>query len=275
MSDSNAATPFSVRLQNAVADTGAPVCVGLDPDLNRLPPSLVGTEAERLTAFCLAITESTRSLAAAYKPNLAFFEALGPDGADVLATVCDAVRATGRLLVLDGKRGDIGNTGQRYASTQYDRLGADAATVAPYMGADSLAPFLAHAGRCAFVLVATSNPGAADLQHLSVDEEPLYRHVARLAADTAVPLAGEAGFVVGATRPELLADLRERHPEVPFLVPGIGAQGGSAADVLAANADGPILINASRSILYASSGADFAGAAAEAAHRLRDELRGA
>ena len=134
MSDSNAATPFSVRLQNAVADTGAPVCVGLDPDLDRLPPSLVGTEAERVTAFCLAITESTRSLAAAYKPNLAFFEALGPDGADVLATVCDAVRATGRLLVLDGKRGDIGNTGQRYASAQYDRLGADAATVGPWGG---------------------------------------------------------------------------------------------------------------------------------------------
>lgn len=273
MSDSNAATPFSVRLQKAVADTGAPVCVGLDPDPDRLPLCLVGTEAERVEAFCLAITESTGSVAAAYKPNLAFFEALGSEGADVLATVCDAVRATGRLLVLDGKRGDIGNTGRKYAAAQYDRLGADAATVAPYMGGDSLVPFLDHPGRCAFVLVATSNPGALYLQHMQVDGEPLYVHTARLAARAAEDLPGEAGFVVGATRPEILAGLRERHPDVPFLVPGVGAQGGSAADVLAANASGPILVNASRSILYASPGDDFAEAAAKAARRLRDELR--
>ena len=272
MPDLNAPTPFSVRLADAVADTGAPLCVGLDPDPDRLPPRFADSGADGAADFCIAITESTSHVAAAYKPNLAFFEAYGPDGWRALAAVCDAVRQSGRLLVLDGKRGDIGNTGRKYAAALYDRLGGDASTVAPYMGADSVAPFLEHAGRCAFVLVATSNPGAADLQHLDVDGLPLYRHAARLAVDAADGLPGEAGFVVGATRPELLADLREAHPDVPFLVPGVGAQGGSAAETLAANASGPILVNSSRGILYASSGDDYAEAAREAAEQLAGTL---
>lgn len=271
MTDSPA-HPFSVRLGEAVALTGAPLCVGLDPDPDQLPPSLVGTEAERVESFCVAITESTTSFAAAFKPNLAFFEALGADGWRALERVCDAVRNSGRLLVLDGKRGDIGNTGRRYAASQFDHLGGDAATVAPYMGADSLRPFLEHPGRCAFVLVATSNPGALDLQHRPSDGMPLYRSVADLAASTADDTPGEVGFVVGATRPELLAELREAHPAVPFLVPGVGAQGGSASETIAANAGGPILVNSSRSILYASSGSNFAQAAAEAAERLAENL---
>ncbi|WP_412063166.1 orotidine-5'-phosphate decarboxylase [Rubrivirga sp. IMCC45206] len=262
---------FSTRLAAAVAEAGAPLCVGLDPDPNRMPASF-GASAGDAAQFCIAITESTAGVAAAFKPNLAFFEAYGPDGWDALAEVCDAVRKTGRLLILDGKRGDIGNTGRRYAASLYDALGGDAATVAPYMGTDSVAPFLEHPGRCAFVLVATSNPGGADLQALSVDGAPLYRHVARLASEAAAGLPGEAGFVVGATRPALLAALREAHPEVPFLVPGVGAQGGSAADTLEANAGGPILVNSSRGILYASSGADYATAAREAAERLADSL---
>ena len=221
----------------------------------------------------MSITDSTAELAAAYKPNLAFFEAYGPDGWDALAEVCDAVRQTGRLLVLDGKRGDIGNTGRKYAEAQYLRLGGDAATVAPYMGADSVTPFLEHAGRCAFVLVATSNPGGADLQQLSADGEPVYEHAARLAARAAADLPGETGFVVGATRPELLACLRRSHPDVPILVPGVGAQGGSAEETMRANAGGPILVNSSRGILYASSGEDWREAAAGAAERLNHQLR--
>ncbi len=272
MPDLNAPPPFSVRLRAAVAEAGAPLCVGLDPDPDRLPPAFAGRGAEGAAAFCVAITDSTQCVAAAFKPNLAFFEAYGPDGWDALATVCEAVRRSRRLLVLDGKRGDIGNTGRRYAAALYDRLGGDAATVAPYMGADSVAPFLEHAGRCAFVLVATSNPGAADLQHLGVDGEPLYHAAARLATDAARRLPGEAGFVVGATRPQLLADLREAHPEVPFLVPGVGAQGGSVEDTLRANAGGPILVSSSRGILYASSGEDFAEAARDAAERLAASL---
>ncbi|WP_420453923.1 orotidine-5'-phosphate decarboxylase [Rubrivirga sp.] len=270
MPDSNALAPFSVRLADAIAATGAPLCVGLDPDPDRMPPSLSGPEG--VIEFCVAIAESTSPMAAAFKPNLAFFEAL-PDGWALLEVVCEAVRETGRLLVLDGKRGDIGNTGRRYAAALYDRLGGDAATVAPYMGADSIAPFVEHAGRCAFVLVATSNPGAADLQHLDVDGRPLYRRVADLAAEVGAERAGDVGFVVGATRPALLEDLREAHPDVPFLVPGVGAQGGSVGEVLAANAGGPLLVNASRSILYASAGPDYARAAGEAAERLAETLR--
>ncbi len=272
MSDAYAHPLFSVRLADAVAEVGAPLCVGLDPDPDRMPGSLPAGP-EGVLAFCVAITESVSPLAAAFKPNLAFFEAL-PDGAALLDAVCDAVCQTGRLLVLDGKRGDIGHTGRRYATALYDRLGGDAATVAPYMGADSVAPFVEHAGRCAFVLVATSNPGAADLQHLDAGGRPLYRRVADLAADVGAANAGEVGFVVGATRPALLGDLREAHPDVPFLVPGVGAQGGSVADVLEANAGGPLLVNASRSVLYASSGPDFARAAADAAERLAAELAG-
>ena len=268
-------TGFSARLAAAVAEAGAPVCVGLDPDPDRLPaPFASRPDAASAAEFCIAITESCAPVAAAFKPNLAFFEAYASDGWRALEQVCRAVRQSGRLLVLDGKRGDIGNTGRRYAASQFDRLGADAATVAPYMGADSVSPFLEHAGRCAFVLVATSNPGAADLQHQTVHREPLYRETARLAVRAASGRPGEAGFVVGATRPEVLAELRAAHPEVPFLVPGVGAQGGSASDVLDCNNGGPILVNASRSVLYASAGADYAQAAADAAARLAASLAG-
>ena len=212
---------FAARLEAAVRDAGAPLCVGLDPDPERLPRPFAGRRgsAEAAREFCVAITESTREHAVAFKPNLAFFEAL-PGGWNALVAVCEAVRQSGRILVLDGKRGDIGNTGRRYAAALYDRLGGDAATVAPYMGGDSLAPFLEHAGRCAFVLVATSNPGAADLQALEVGGGPLYRRVARLAVEAGEGQPGEVGFVVGATRPALLADLRAEHPDVPLLVPG-------------------------------------------------------
>lgn len=267
-------TLFAARLGAAVASAGSPLCVGLDPDPDRFPSPFASSRGNARAAieFCVALTESTASVAAAFKPNLAFFEAYGPAGWDALAAVCDAVHQSGRLLVLDGKRGDIGNTGRRYATALYDRLGGDAATVAPYMGGDSIAPFLEHEGRCAFVLVATSNPGAADLQHLGIDGVPLYRSVAHLALETGQDLPGEVGFVVGATRPQMLADLRAAYPGVPFLVPGVGAQGGKPADVIDANAGGPLLVNASRSVLYASSGADFAEAAAEAAAEMADAL---
>ena len=267
--------PFADRLNAAVAEVGAPLCVGLDPDPDRLPSAFAEGGADGAASFCEAVVEATAPHAAAFKPNLAFFEAYGPDGWDALSAVCAAVRRAGRLLVLDGKRGDIGNTGRRYAAALYGGLGADATTVAPYMGADSVAPFLEHLGRCAFVLVATSNPGGADLQALDVGGEPLYRRVARLAVDAAPAdgSGGAAGFVVGATRPALVAGLREEHPGVPFLVPGVGAQGGAASSVLDANAGGPLLVNSSRAILYASRGPDFAEAAADAAADLAGRLR--
>lgn len=258
---------FRDRLASAAEAAGSVLCVGLDPDPDRLPPGVAVAD------FCVAVVRATAPAAAAFKPNLAFFEALGREGADALDAACAAVRDAGRLLVLDGKRGDIGSTGARYAHALYDTLGGDAATVAPYMGADSLAPFLAHAGHCAFVLVATSNPGGADVQDLPLaGGGTVADAVARLAVETARGRPGEVGFVAGATRPERLAALRAAHPDVPLLVPGVGAQGGSAREVMAANASGPILVNASRSVLYASRGADFASAAADAARTLASDL---
>jgi orotidine-5'-phosphate decarboxylase len=256
---------FRDRLAAAVADAGSPLCVGLDP----YPVA----DAD-LLSFCLAITEATAPYAAAFKPNLAFFEVHGAAGWTALAGVCAAVRATGRILVLDAKRGDIGSTADRYAEALFDDLGADAVTVAPYMGRDSVSPFLQRASRCAFVLAATSNPGASDLQALRVDGEPLYRHAARMAVAAGADAPGSVGLVVGGTRPAILGELREEFHEVPFLVPGIGAQGGDVAAVLAANAGGPLLVNASRSIMYASTGPDFATAAGEAAARLAVQLAG-
>lgn len=275
-------TPFSDRLAEAVRASGAPLCVGLDPDPDRMPAPFASDASTQAgatgaAAFCMEIVEATAERAAAFKPNLAFFEAYGPDGWDALDTVCDAVRASGRLLVLDGKRGDIGNTGRRYATALYDHLGGDASTVAPYMGTDSVAPFLEHEGRCAFVLVATSNPGGADLQALVArgprgEDKSLWRHTADMAIRAGDGLPGEVGFVAGATRPGLLAEIREAYPDAPLLVPGVGAQGGSAADVLLANARGPLLVNSSRGILYASGGDDFAKAARDAAARLVETL---
>jgi len=259
---------FLTRLSAAQARAGSVLCVGLDPDPDRLPEPLRDRPAmEAVRDFCLAITEATAEAACAFKPNLAFFEALGPDGWDVLTDVLAAVPDT-HLVVLDGKRGDIGTTATCYAEALFDRLDADACTVAPYMGRDAVVPFLQRPGRCAFVLALTSNPSAADLQLLEVGGEPLYRRVARVAVEAGVDQPGTAGLVVGATRPEQLSELRQAHPGTPFLVPGVGAQGGSADEVMEANAGGPILVNASRSVLYASPGRDFAEAAGQEAARL-------
>ena len=259
---------FLERLAAAQARSGSALCVGLDPDPARLPDRLRDRPLlDAVGLFCNAITEATAASACAFKPNLAFFEALGADGWRVLQDVLAALPET-HLVVLDGKRGDIGTTAQRYAEALYDRLGADACTVAPYMGRDAIQPFLQRPGRCAFVLGLTSNPSASDLQLLEVGGEPLYRRVARMAVEAGEAQPGTVGLVVGATRPDRLAVLREAHPTTPFLVPGVGAQGGAAEDVLAANGGGPVLVNASRSILYASSGRDFASAAAREATRL-------
>ena len=237
-----------------------------------MPPHLLSGPLEASAqAFCSAITESTAPYAAAFKPNLAFFEALGPRGWHVLKRVIEEIPQD-RLVILDAKRGDIGNTAARYAHALYDELGGDAVTVAPYMGTDAITPFLQHDDRCAFVLAATSNTSASELQHLDVGGEPLYRRVARLAVEASEDLPGTTGLVVGATRPELIAELRAAHSDTPFLVPGVGAQGGTAEAVLAANAGGPLLVNASRSVLYASDGEDFADAAAREAHRLAQQL---
>ena len=267
---------FRDRLRQIQSEKETAVCVGLDPDPERLPAPLrdgrLLTDAVR--EFCATIVEAAAPYACAFKPNFAFFEALGPAGHTVLDQVTTAI-PDDCLLVGDAKRGDIGHSARFYAQSIYEGLGFDACTVSPYLGRDSLVPFLEYEGRCTFVLARTSNDGAADLQEAcTCDGTPLYRHVARRVDAWSAEADGTAGLVVGATAPGALAELRADAPARPFLVPGVDEQGGDPAAVMdaAATDAGPVLVNSSRSILYASDGPDYADAAAEAARTLRDAL---
>jgi orotidine-5'-phosphate decarboxylase len=240
------------------------LCVGLDPHPDELPAH-VSCDREGVGRFLGAVIEATSAYAVAYKPNCAFYESLGPWGWEILESL-RAVIPTDKLLILDGKRGDVGHTAARYAHAAFHRVGADAVTLSPFLGADSLEPFVSREDKGAFLLCHTSNPGAPQWQGLEIDGEPLYLRVARWAPT----VSGHAnvGLVAGATRPEALKKIREAAPTLPLLVPGVGAQKGDlAATVLAAHG-GPYFINASRSILGASKGKDFADAAAEAAAQL-------
>jgi len=254
------ATPFAARLDEHAERLGSLVCVGLDPH----PGSFDG----RADDFCRRVIDATLDAVLAFKPNSAFFEAAGTDGLAQLATV---VRHVGgeRIVILDAKRGDIGSTAAAYARAAFHVIGADAVTVNPYLGGDAVAPFLTDAARGAFVLCRTSNPGGSDFQLLPVDGAPLYVHVARRAL--AWDQSGNVGLVVGATTPEALAVVRETAPELPLLVPGVGAQGGDLEAALRAGLDRRgrgLVINSSRGILYASDPRD-------AALRLRDAVNDA
>jgi len=261
---------FAERLARAQQTSGSLVCVGLDPDPAKLPEDLDG--AQPLYAFNRRIVDATADIAAAYKPQIAFYSALGAEAELVASIGYIRERAPAALVILDAKRGDIGNTAEAYAREAFDRYGADAVTVNPYMGEDSVRPFLARPDRAAILLCRTSNPGAEDFQDLLVDGLPLYRRVAQRAA-AHWNTHGNLMLVVGATYPREMADLRKAHPEVPFLVPGIGAQGGDLDAILAAGLDAHgagLLINSSRNIIYAGGGA--AGAIREAAADLRTAI---
>lgn len=267
---------FSDRLRRIQSQKDTVVCVGLDPDPARLPLPLRDGRllSDAVREFCATIVEATAPFACAFKPNFAFFEALGPAGHTVLDQVTAAI-PDDCLLVGDAKRGDIGHSAEFYAKSIYENFGFDACTVSPYLGRDSILPFLEYEGRCAFVLARTSNDGAGDLQEAcTCSGTPLYRHVAQRVAAWSADAEGTAGLVAGATAPSALAELRADCPTLPFLIPGVGAQGGDPSAVVdaAQTDDGPILVNSSRSILYASEEADYADAAAEAARTLRDTL---
>jgi orotidine-5'-phosphate decarboxylase len=258
---------FMERLSRAQRTSGGLVCVGLDPDPAKLPNDLAGTAP--LYAFNRRIVDATAGVAAAYKPQIAFYSALGAEEQLLQSIRYIRERAPDALVILDAKRSDIGNTAEAYAREAFDRYGADAVTVNPYMGEDSVRPFLARPDRGAILLCRTSNPGAKDFQDLLIDGLPLYRRVAERAAghwNTHRNLM----LVVGATYPREMADLRRAHPDVPFLVPGIGAQGGDLEATLAAGLDGNgagLLINSSRGIIYAGGGsADAIGEAAAELH---------
>jgi orotidine-5'-phosphate decarboxylase len=253
------------------------LCVGLDPDLARIPKSLGQGEAA-VFEFCKAIVDATAPEVCAFKPQIAHFAALRAEAAleDLIRHI--HTRHPGIPVILDAKRGDIGSTAERYAIEAFERYGADAVTVNPYMGFDSIEPWLAWPGRGVILLCRTSNPGGSDLQSLDVGGgEALYERVARLDAGP-WNTNGQLGLVLGATFPEELARVRRIAPDLPMLVPGIGAQGGDVEATVAAGLDRQgwgMIINSSRAILYAGDGEDFARQASEAARATRQTIRSA
>ena len=253
--------------------TDSMLCVGLDPDPARMPAALAG-RPDAVFRFCRDIVDATAASVCAFKPQIAYFSAARAE--DQLEALIAHIHAAhpGIPVILDAKRGDIGATAEQYAREAFERYAADALTVNPYMGADSIEPYLQWADRGVILLCRTSNPGGGDLQDLPVGDEKLYERVARLAAGP-WNRNGSLGLVVGATVPHELARVRELAPGLPLLVPGIGAQGGDIAATLAAGrtADGTgLMINSSRAVLYAGKGEDFAEAAREAARGTRDAI---
>jgi orotidine-5'-phosphate decarboxylase len=252
------------------------LCVGLDPDVSKMPTPL--DRADRaIERFCIDIVDATADLVCAFKPQVAYFAAHRAEQA--LEHVCRHIREQypDVMVILDAKRGDIGPTAEQYAREAFDRYGAHAVTVNPYLGTDSLEPFLRQEGHGVFVLCRTSNPGSGDFQSLVADGDPLYVHVARR-ANTRWRHLGDCGLVVGATYPEELGHVRAIVGDLPLLVPGVGAQGADVAATVAAGADAEgygMVINSSRAILYASAGDDFAEAARSVALATRDEIRAA
>jgi orotidine-5'-phosphate decarboxylase len=255
------------------------LCVGLDPDPAKFPSRYKG-DASKIFDFCAAIVDATADLVISFKPQIAYFAAHRAE--DQLEKLIRHMRSVAPKVpvVLDAKRGDIGNTAEQYAIEAFERFGADAVTLSPFMGFDSVTPYLKHHGKGAFLLCRTSNPGGDDFQNqrlLSVDGQPtLYEHIARLAQGP-WNLNGQLGLVVGATYPAEIERVREVAPKLPLLIPGVGAQGGDAlATVKAGWRDGaPIIVNSSRAILYASADDDFAAAARREAIRTRDLLQAA
>ena len=222
-------------------------------------------------SFNKAIIDATREYCVAYKPNLAFYEMMGPAGWEILAETVSYI-GSDHFTIADAKRGDIGNTSGYYAKTFFDTYGFDSVTVAPYMGRDSVEPFLNQPGKWAIVLALTSNAGAFDFETLQVDGSPVYEHVLQKTASWGTP--ENTMFVVGATRAEMLGAVRAIVPSHFLLVPGVGAQGGSLEEVMrhGMNDEVGLLINASRSILYASSGTDFEQAAAKEARSMQQVM---
>ena len=270
---------FLDKLAAAQQKNGSLLCVGLDPEPAKFPGQFKG-DASRIFDFCARIVDATADLVIAFKPQIAYFAAHRAEAQ--LEQLMEHMRRNAPHVptILDAKRGDIGSTAEQYALEAFERYGADAVTLSPFMGFDSVAPYLKHEGKGAFLLCRTSNPGGSDLQGqrlADVDGQPfLYEHVARLAQGP-WNLNGQLGLVVGATYPAEIERVRALAPTVPLLIPGVGAQGGDAVATVRAGwrADAPIIVNSSRAIIYASSGEDFAEAAKAAARTTRDTLEAA
>jgi orotidine-5'-phosphate decarboxylase len=262
---------FQSKLDQATQQNNSLLCVGLDTDPTKLPAS-VRHQTDPVLYFNQQIIDATADLACCYKPNFAFYGALGASGWQTLKATIQHVPAHIPVLV-DAKVGDIGNTATQYARMFFEELGADALTVTPYMGEDCVKPFLAYEDHTTFLVCLTSNKGAEDFEKQTMGERPLYEHVIAKAQEWTT--AGNCGLVIGATQPEYFAHVRSLAPAMPLLIPGVGAQGGSAEEAVKNGQDqrgAGVLINSSRGIIFASDGEDFAAAARAAALELRDEM---
>ena len=275
---------FLEQLQDAERQNGSLLCVGLDPEPRKFPASMKG-DASKIYDFCAQIVDATADLAISFKPQIAYFAAHRAE--DQLEKLMAHMRRTAPHVpvILDAKRGDIGATAEQYAIEAFERYGADAVTLSPFMGFDSVQPYLKHHGKGAFLLCRTSNPGGDDLQNqrlASVEGQPLlYEHIAKLAQGP-WNVNGQLGLVVGATYPVEIERVRSLAPTLPLLIPGVGAQGGDAVATIKAGyrqsngaTTGAVIVSSSRAILYASSGDDFAQAARQEAMRTRDLLKAA
>jgi orotidine-5'-phosphate decarboxylase len=275
---------FIEQLRKAERINGSLLCVGLDPEPARFPAAMQG-DASKIYDFCAAIVDATADLVIAFKPQIAYFAAHGAEAQ--LERLMAHMRRTAPNVpvILDAKRGDIGSTAEQYAKEAFERYGADCVTLSPFMGFDSVQPYLKYHGKGAFLLCRTSNPGGDDLQNQRLADQAgqptLFEHIASLVQGP-WNLNGQLGLVVGATYPTEIERVRKVAPTVPLLIPGVGAQGGDAvatvkAGYRAANGEttAPIVVNSSRAVLYASGGADFAQAARTAAIATRDQLRAA
>ncbi|WP_159915258.1 orotidine-5'-phosphate decarboxylase [Pantoea sp. 18069] len=268
---------FLDMLRNAGSQNQSMLCVGLDPEPNRFPAAMQG-DASKIFDFCAAIVDATADLVNSFKPQIAYFAAHRAE--DQLERLMAHMRAVAPHVpvILDAKRGDIGSTAEQYAKEAFERYGADAVTLSPFMGFDSVAPYLKYEGKGAFLLCRTSNPGGDDLQARTLADVPgnpkVFEHVAALAQGP-WNLNGQLGLVVGATRPHEIERVREIAPTLPLLIPGVGAQGGDAVATVKAGLreHGSIIVNSSRAILYASSGTDFAQAARAQAQATRETLQ--
>ena len=275
---------FLEQLQTAEERNQSMLCVGLDPEPAKFPDAFKG-DASKIYDFCAAIVDATADLVISFKPQIAYFAAHRAEAQ--LEKLMQHMRVTAPHVpvILDAKRGDIGSTAAQYAIEAFERYGADAVTLSPFMGFDSVQPYLSYHGKGAFLLCRTSNPGGDDLQAQrlsSVEGEPLvYEHIAKLAQGP-WNTNGQLGLVVGATYPNEIERVRKVAPHLPLLIPGVGAQGGDAVATVKAGYKAvngktiaPIIVNSSRAVLYASSGADYAAAARKVALQTRDVLQAA
>jgi len=270
---------FVEMLLGAQQRNASMLCVGLDPEPARFPSSMRG-DASKIFDFCARIVDATADLVIAFKPQIAYFASHRAE--EQLERLIGHIRSAAPHVpvILDAKRGDIGATAQQYAREVFERYGADAVTLSPFMGFDSIEPYLAYHGKGAFLLCRTSNPGGDDLQNqrlASVEGQPLlYEHIARMAQGP-WNTNGQLGLVVGATYPAEVERVRALAPTLPLLIPGIGAQGGDAAATVKAGwrADAPIVVSSSRAILYASAGDDFEVASRRVTQETRNLLAAA